>query len=60
MFSLKKKATPLKQNLKLVADAGKLTRNTNKKKKPVVLQAYKTPLYDKCYRRVRFFIKNVG
>ena len=31
-------------------DAGELTRNIAKKKKPDVLQAYKCPLCDICYK----------
>ena len=31
-------------------DVGELTRNIAKKKKPDVLQAYKCPLCDICYR----------
>ena len=37
-------------NLKVVVDVGELTRNITKKKKPDVLQAYKCPLCDTCYR----------
>ena len=36
-------------HLKVIADGGELTRNINKKK-PHVLQAYKYPLCDICYR----------
>ena len=37
-------------NLKVFVDGAELTRNINKKKKPGVLQAYRCPLCDKCYR----------
>ena len=33
---------------KVVVDAGEVTRNINKKKDSVVLQAYRYPPYDKC------------
>lgn len=59
-FSLEKKTTPQKRNLKVEVDFGKVTRNTKKKKKPVVLQAYRIQLYDKSCRRDRFFKSNVG
>ena len=36
-----------------------LTGNINKKKKPGVLQAYRCPLCDKCYRKEYFFNTNV-
>ena len=36
------------ENLNVVADGGELIRNSNKKKKPVVLQGYRCPLCDKC------------
>ena len=36
------------ENLKVAVHGGELTRNINKKKKPVVLQAYRCPLCDKC------------
>ena len=36
------------ENLNVVADGGELTRNINKKKKPVVLHVYRCPLCDKC------------
>ena len=39
------------ENLKVVVDGGELTRNINEKKRPVVLQAYRCPLCDKCERR---------
>ena len=38
-------------NLKVVIDGGEITRNTNRKSKSEVLQAYRCPLCDKCYRR---------
>ena len=47
------------ENLKVFVDGGELTGNINKKKKPGVLQAYRCPLCDKCYRREYFFITNV-
>ena len=37
-------------NLKLVDEDGELTRNNNRKIKSEVLQAYRCPLWDKCYR----------
>ena len=46
-------------NLKGFVDGGELTRNINKKKKPGVLQAYRCPLCDKCFRRDYFFNKHV-
>ena len=46
-------------NLKVFIDSGELTGNINKKKKPGVLQAYRCPLCDKCYRREYFFNTNV-
>ena len=36
------------EDLKVVVDGGELARNINKKKKPVTLQAYICPFYDKC------------
>ena len=36
------------ENLKVVFDGGVLTRNINKKKKRVVLQAYRCALCDRC------------
>ena len=36
------------ENLKLVVDGGELTRNINEKKKPVLVQAYRWSLCDKC------------
>ena len=47
------------RNLKVFLDGGELTGNINKKKKPGVLQAYRCPLCDKCYRREYFFNTNV-
>ena len=47
------------RNLKVFLDGGELTGNINKKKKPGVLQAYRCPLCDKCYRREYFFNKHV-
>ena len=38
-------------NLKVVVDGGKLTRYNNRKRKSEVLQAYRCPLCDKCYRQ---------
>ena len=38
-------------NLKVVVDGGKFTRNNNRKRKLEVLQAYRCPLCDKCYRQ---------
>ena len=38
-------------NLKVGVDGGKLTRNNNRKRKSEVLQAYRCPLPDKCYRQ---------
>ena len=46
-------------NLKVFVEGGVLTGNINKKKKPGVLQAYRCPLCDKCYRREYFFNTNV-
>ena len=46
-------------NLKVFVYDGELTRNVNKKKKPVVLQAGRCPLCDKVYRREYFFNKHV-
>ena len=37
--------------IKSESSGGELTRNTNEKKKSDVLQAYKSPLCDKCCRR---------
>ena len=37
-------------NLKVVVDVGEFNINITKKKKPDVLQAYKCPLCDICYR----------
>ena len=39
------------ENLKVFVDSGELIGNINKKKKPGLLQAYRWPLCDKCYRR---------
>ena len=36
------------ENCNVVADGGKLTRNINKQKETVVLQAYRCRLCDKC------------
>ena len=44
---------------KVFVDGGEATGNINKKKKPGVLQAYRYPLCDKCYRREYFFNTNV-
>ena len=46
-------------NLKVFVDGRELTGNINKKNEPGVLQAYRCPLYDKCYRREYFFNTNV-
>ena len=35
-----------------MVDGWELTRNINRKEKSDVLQAYRCPLSDKCYRRV--------
>ena len=45
-------------NFKVFVDGGELSRNTNKKKKPGVLQAYRCPICDKCYMIECFFNKN--
>ena len=36
-------------NLKVVVDGGYFTRNNNRKEESEALQAYRCPLYDKCY-----------
>ena len=41
------------------SSGGELTRNINENKKSDVLQAYKSPLCDKCCRRGYFFNKQV-
>ena len=46
-------------NLQVVFDGGELTKIINKKRKPGVLQTYRCPLCEKCYRREYFFIKHV-
>ena len=46
-------------NLEVFGDSGELTGNINRKKKPGVLQAYRCPLCDKCYRREFFVNTNV-
>ena len=46
-------------NFKVFVDGGELTGNINKKMKPGVLQAYRYPLSDKCYRAEYFFNANV-
>ena len=46
-------------NFEVFVDSGELTGNINKKKKAGVLQAYRCPLCDKCYRREYFFNMNV-
>ena len=46
-------------NLIVFVDGRELTGNINKKKKPGVLQAYRCPLCDKCYRREYFFNANM-
>ena len=45
--------------LKKSIDGGKLTKNINQKKKPVVFYAYGCPLCEKCYRRQYFFNKHM-
>ena len=45
--------------IKVFVDGGELTKNINEKKKPWVLQAYRCPLCDKCFRRQYFFNKYV-
>ena len=47
------------RNPKVVVDGEELTRNINQKKKPGVLQAYKFPRCNKCYRRDYLFNKHV-
>ena len=44
-----------RENHKAIVNGGALTRNINKKKKPVVIQIYRCPLCDKCTRRPCFF-----
>ena len=46
-------------NLKVYVGGGELTRHTNKKKKPGVLQTYRCPLSGKCFMREYFCSKNV-
>ena len=46
-------------NPKVVTNGGELTRNISQKRKPDVLQAYRCPLCDKCYRREYFFNKHL-
>ena len=46
-------------NVKGFVDGLELTRNINVKKKPGVLQAYRCPLCNKCFRRNYFFNKHV-
>ena len=43
-----------------VVDSEELTINTDKNKKPDVLQVFRCPLCDKCYRRECFFNKHMG
>ena len=38
-------------NLGVVVDGGQLTRDNNRKRKSEVLQAYKCPLCEQCFRR---------
>ena len=38
-------------NLKVFVDGGELTGNINKQNEPGILQAYRCPICDKCYRR---------
>ena len=38
-------------NLKVVVDGGELPRNSDRKRKSEVLQAYISPLFDKCSKR---------
>lgn len=47
------------RNLQVVFDGGELTKIVNKNGKPGVLQTYRCPLCEKCYRRECFFIKHV-
>ena len=47
-------------DLKVFVDGGELTGNINKQKKPGVLQAYRCPVCDKCYRREYFFNTSVN
>ena len=47
-------------NIKVFVEGRELTRNINKQKKPGVLQAYRCPLCDKCYRKEYFFNMNVA
>ena len=42
-------------NRKVVVDSGELIGNINQKKKSVVLEACRCPLYDQCYRWGYFF-----
>ena len=46
-------------NLKVFVDVRELTGNINNKNESGVLQAYRCPLCDKCYRRQHFFNTNV-
>ena len=46
-------------NLKGFVDGGELLRNIKEKKKPGLLQAYRCPLCDKCFRRDYSFNKHV-
>ena len=43
------------RNLKVFLDGGELTKNNHEK--PGVLQAYRCPLRDKCFKREYFFNK---
>ena len=38
------------ERVKVVADGGEFTKNNDRKKKSKVLQAYRCPLCDKCYK----------
>ena len=46
-------------NLEDLSSGGGLNRNINQKKKLDVLQAYRSPLRDKCYKRGNFCNKQV-
>ena len=45
-------------NTIVVVDGGKLDKNVTQKKRPGVLQTFRCPLCDKCYRREYFFSKH--
>ena len=46
-------------NVKVFVDSREFTGNINKKNKPGVLQGYRCPLCDECYRREYLFNTNV-